>query len=89
MARQKKRAPAQQPVGRAPPTTTAMSSGSPDVDVGPTAALPDLPRICILDADDSYTHSIVKLISDVYPDGSEARKQVDERVIVLRERDVG
>lgn len=55
-------------------------------DLGPP---PPLPRICILDADDSYTNSIVKLISDVYPAGSPEKAQIDERVIVLRGRDIG
>lgn len=64
----------------------ASSSSPPTTTTDP---LPPLPRICILDADDSYTNSIVKLISDVYPPGSPERAQVDERVIVLRGRDIG
>jgi hypothetical protein len=49
-----------------------------------TGSLPDLPRILILDADDSYTRNILDLILGIYPSDPNRAAQIQSRVLILR-----
>ncbi|KAA1084295.1 Protein phosphatase PP2A regulatory subunit B [Puccinia graminis f. sp. tritici] len=49
-----------------------------------TDPLPDLPRVLILDADDSYTRNILDLILGIYPTGSPQAALLESRVLILR-----
>lgn len=44
----------------------------------------ELPRLLVLDADDSYTNNILALILSVYPPGSPQRASLENRVVVIR-----
>ncbi|KAH9819658.1 ADC synthase [Melampsora americana] len=46
--------------------------------------LSHLPRLLILDADDSYTNNILPLISSVFPINSPQRASLENRVVVIR-----
>lgn len=49
-----------------------------------STSIAHLPRLLILDADDSYTHNILSLILSVFPLNSPQRASVEKRVMVIR-----